>query len=101
MVHFIDFNNKVRRFNELKMGTKLTEVYLLLGNPSYTFLGLQDERTNRIEYKGKKYIEIVYDGIWFVRKDLILDFDMDSEELIYKERKMRLVINDVIYENMF
>ena len=96
-------------FNNLKIGTKLMDIYILFGEPSKKIYGLGSSellsfwqlKVDDDVTKEKKFIVIIYKGIKFLRKDIILFFDMDNEELIHKERRFELKVGDVVYRNPF
>jgi hypothetical protein len=105
----VKFNSRVKMFNNLKIGTKLMDIYILFGEPSKKIYGLGSSellsfwqlKVDDDVTKEKKFIVIIYKGIKFLRKDIILFFDMDNEELIHKERRFELKVGDVVYRNPF
>lgn len=108
LVGFINFITKIKRFDNLKLGAKEIEVYLTLGKPSRTVL-LSGEGLKAFykidlpeDYLRKnKFMELVYDGTIYLRKDLFLIIDIDTGELVHKMKKVEYVIGDVVYHKFF
>ncbi len=104
VVQFVKFNTRVKRFDQIKIGSEEIEAYILLGEPSKTTCGIEGEtlrefwkvKLSENDLKGKKFMLLVYDGSIYLRKDLFLFYDMDSEKLVYKLKKMEYIIGDVI-----
>ncbi|HAW58775.1 MAG TPA: hypothetical protein DCX03_07160 [Bacteroidales bacterium] len=104
VVQFVKFNTRVKRFDQIKIGSKEIEAHILLGEPSKTTCGIEGEtlrefwkvKLSENDLKGKKFMLLVYDGSIYLRKDLFLFYDMDSEKLVYKLKKMEYIIGDVI-----
>jgi len=85
---FYQFHYRVIVFeNKIKIGMHAAEVEYLLGPPSRSFSlwGIQDSITKEIN-PNKKYNRYVYKGFFFLRDDLILYFESDTERLVYKDR---------------
>ena len=109
VVQFVKFNTRVKRFDQIKIGSEEMEAYILLGEPSKTTCGIEGEtlrefwkvKLSENDLKGKKFMLLVYDGSIYLRKDLFLFYDMDSEKLVYKLKKMEHIIGDVVYADIF
>jgi hypothetical protein len=109
VVQFVKFNTRVKRFVQIKIGSEEMEAYILLGEPSKTICGIEGDtlrefwkvKLSENDLKGKKFMLLVYDGSIYLRKDLFLFYDMDSEKLVYKLKKMEHIIGDVIYADIF
>jgi len=95
VVQFVKFNTRVKRFDQIKIGSEEMEAYILLGEPSKTICGIEGDtlrefwkvKLSENDLKGKKFMLLVYDGSIYLRKDLFLFYDMDSEKLVYKLKK--------------
>lgn len=74
---FFKFDIKVKKFNdEIHIGMTVDEVKKILGKPSQIFID-----------------EYYYFGTFFLREDLILYFNSETEKLIYKKRGYVVVPN--------
>jgi len=108
-IQFFKFDNKIRKFDKLSLGTKEIEIYISLGRPSKT-IGifsakdlkmLWDIELQNSEFEKKRYMLLIYDGTIYFKKDLFLFIDIDTEKLVYKMKKFEYVIGDVVYDNIF
>jgi len=108
-VQSIKFNASIKRFDQIKIGSEKIEAYILLGEPSRTICGEKGETLSEFwkvklpesDLKGKKFMVLVYDGSIYLQKDLFLFYDIDSEKLVYKLKKMEHIIGDVVYADIF
>jgi hypothetical protein len=108
-IQFFKFDNKIRKFDKLSLGTKEIEIYISLGRPSKT-IGIfsakdlkmvWDIELQNSEFEKKRYMLLIYDGTIYFKKDLFLFIDIDTEKLVYKMKKFEYVIGDVVYDNIF
>jgi len=78
VVQFVKFNTRVKRFDQIKIGSEEMEAYILLGEPSKTICGIEGDtlrefwkvKLSENDLKGKKFMLLVYDGSIYLRKDL-------------------------------